>query len=63
MMLLTLSYMLSTTHNKDDQQNVYSDTLNMPVPYSGYNQTRHEQFIEHTFQFDWERPFAKHSQD
>lgn len=58
--LLTLSYMLSTTHNKDDQQNVYSDTLNMPVPYSGYNQTRHEQFIEHTFQFDWERPFAKH---
>ncbi len=58
---LTLSYMLSTSRNKQNSENRYLESENMPVDYPGtYNHGR-ETFVEHTGQFDWTRPFARHN--
>ncbi len=58
---LTLSYMLSTSRNKQNSESRYLETENMPVDYPGtYNHGR-ETFVEHTGQFDWTRPFAQHN--
>lgn len=58
---LTLSYMLSTSRNKQNSESRYLETENMPVDYPGtYNHGR-ETFVEHTGQFDWTRPFALHN--
>ncbi len=57
---LTLSYMLSTNHNSRKTINTFSDMVNCPFLYTGQNDDTKENFTEHTFQFDWTRPFAKY---
>lgn len=58
--MLTLSYMLSTSHNNLKSISSFSDMLNCPFPYTGQTTDTKETFAEHTFQLDWTRPFAKH---
>ena len=58
--MLTLSYMLSTTHSANKTISTLSDMLNCPFPYTGQLSNTKENFVEHTFQFDWTRPFAKY---
>lgn len=55
---ITLSYMISTTNQTNNSTTTYSDGVNMPVPYSGIISDFKLDFIEHTFQLDWCRPFA-----
>ena len=55
---ITLSYMLSAVHNKNKDNSTYSELFNMPVPYTGINQSGKDDFNEHTFQLDWTRPIA-----
>ena len=57
---ITLSYMLSTNHNGNKSINTFSDMVNCPFPYTGQINDTKENFAEHTFQFDWTRPFAKY---
>lgn len=57
---LTLSYMLSTNHNANKSINTFTDMVNCPFPYTGQINDTKENFSEHTFQFDWTRPFAKY---
>ena len=56
---LTLSYMLSTTNQSRDQHVYYDNMVNAPFDYTQNNSTFDLNFVEHTFQFDWVRPFAK----
>ncbi len=58
--MLTLSYMLSTKHNGNNHIQTYSNMLNCPFTYSGQENDTKTNFAEHTFQFDWTRPFAKY---
>lgn len=57
---ITLSYMLSTNHNGNKTISTFSDMINCPFPYTGQTNDTKENFAEHTFQFDWTRPFAKY---
>ncbi len=57
---LTLSYLLSTSHNKDNTINTYSDIEGTSFPYTGTTKDATENFLEQTAQFDWTRPFAKY---
>ena len=57
---ITLSYMLSTNHNARKTLSSFTDMINCPFPYTGQNNDTKENFVEHTFQFDWTRPFAKY---
>ena len=57
---LTLSYLLSTSRNHSDTEYTFYDMVNSPVNYDGYDSRGKENFIEHTVQFDWSRPFAKY---
>lgn len=57
--VLTLSYMLATTHFNNRQLFEYSETTNMPVAYTGYEAKSSERFAEHTFQIDYVLPVAK----
>ncbi len=56
----TLSYLLSTSRNHSDTEYTFYDLVNSPVTYDGYDSRGRENFIEHTMQFDWARPFAKY---
>lgn len=56
---LTLSYMLSTTNQRQDELTLYSDMVNMPVPYTGSRNDFKLNFIEHTVQADWTRPIGE----
>lgn len=58
--VLTLSYMLSTSHDNMKSINAFSEMLNCPFPYTGQTTDTKETFAEHTFQLDWTRPFAKY---
>lgn len=58
--MLTLSYMLSTSHNNLKSISSFSDMLNCPFPYTGQTTDTKETFAEHTFQLDWTHPFAKY---
>ncbi|MBR5030822.1 MAG: outer membrane beta-barrel protein [Muribaculaceae bacterium] len=58
--VITLSYMLSTNHNGSKTITTFSDMLNCPFPYTGQTTDTKENFAEHTFQFDWTRPFAQY---
>ena len=58
--MLTLSYMLSTSHNNLKSISSFSDMLNCPFPYTGQTTDTKETFAEHTFQLDWTRPFARY---
>lgn len=57
--MLTFSYMISTTIQKSTSTTDYLDPYNMPVDYNGIYSDFKLDFSEHTFQFDWTRPFAK----
>ena len=59
---LTLSYMLSTNHSGNKTISSFTDMLNCPFPYTGQINDTKENFMEHTLQFDWTRPFAKYHQ-
>ncbi len=54
--IFTLSYLISTTRQKRDEETEYLDMVNMQVPYTGINSKFDLYFMEHTFQFDWTRP-------
>lgn len=56
---ITLSYMLSTTDQTRDQYIEYSDLVNAPIDYTQSQSYFDLNFIEHTFQADWVRPFGK----
>ena len=56
---LTLSYMLALTRQHTDQENTYTELVNVPFPYSGSMMKERERFTEHTFQADWLRPLGK----
>ncbi len=58
--VLTFSYMLATTHHESDQVTEMTNAINAPVDYDGYINNNKEDFIEHTFQLDYVRPFAKY---
>ena len=57
--LFTLSYMLALTRQHTDQENTYTELMNVPFPYSGSMMKERERFTEHTFQADWLRPLGK----
>ena len=56
---VTLSYMASAWHNRNKDNSLYNNVLEMPVPYTGIDQDGKEDFSEHTFQLDWTRPIAQ----
>ncbi len=56
---ITLSYLLSTSHNKEHNIASYTDIVGTTFPYTGTDNDITENFLEQTAQFDWTRPFAK----
>jgi len=58
--VLTFSYLMSLENNKNPLSYEYSNAINLPVSYTGYDYFSKQRFAEHTFQLDWVRPFAKH---
>lgn len=57
---LTLSYIVSTSRTRSHSENDYFNLENAPMGYTGYGNRSKENFLEHTFQFDWTRPFAQY---
>ncbi len=57
--VLTASYMLSTTRTHIGMDRRLHDGYNMPIDYTGYGSRNKENFMEHTFQLDYVRPFAR----
>ena len=56
---LTFSYLLSTTNQTQKWQTDYDDvTGDFPIGYNNKLADDRLKFYEHTFQFDWTRPFA-----
>ena len=53
---ITLSYLISSTNQKQYSLTEYEDGFNMPVPYTGIKNDFTLDFIEHTGQIDWTRP-------
>lgn len=56
---LTLSYMLELIRHHTEQENTYTQTVNVPFGYSGFLSKSKEKFTEHTFQIDYVRPLWK----
>lgn len=56
---LTLSYLISTTNQEQITENHYTNLVNFPLDYDKFNTNNKLNFYEHTFQFDWTRPFAE----
>lgn len=56
--IYTLSYALSTTKQDNDERTYYHDFIGDPVDYSAVLAKYKLNFIEHTFQADWTRPFG-----
>ena len=57
--MINIGYQVSTNKNHNNTDTEYTDLVNMPVDYSGIKMKSDLKFIEHTFQFDWTKPFAK----
>ncbi|MBQ2045839.1 MAG: TonB-dependent receptor [Muribaculaceae bacterium] len=55
-----ISYLVSTTDQNQDQTQEFYDMVNMPVAYTGTHSLFNLNFIEHTIQADYTRPFAKY---
>lgn len=55
---ITLSYMISTTNQRNNQHTEYDDMFNMPVDYTGIISDFNLKFTEHTFQANWTRPLS-----
>ncbi len=53
---LTLSYLISSTNQRQHNTSDYEDELNLPVPYTGTSNDFTLNFLENTLQFDWTRP-------
>lgn len=53
---VTLSYLISTTDQKQNAETEYVDEVNLPVPYTGLSNDFKLNFVEHTAQLDWTRP-------
>ena len=56
---LTLSYLISTTNQENNNEVSYYDLINFPLNYDNLKSNSKLNFYEHTFQFDWTRPFAQ----
>ncbi len=56
---ITLSYLLSTTNQDNEAEESYYDMQNFPLDYDSLLTDSKLHFYEHTFQFDWTRPFAE----
>lgn len=59
--ILTLSYLLSTSNTHQQIGDNYFDWVNRPPVYDYDYHFRDNDglFVEHTMQFDWERPFSQ----
>lgn len=57
---IVLSYRLSGTDNRSESESYYEDYDLLPVPYTGILSNEKATGMEHTFQVDWTRPFAKY---
>ena len=55
-----ISYLVSTTDQNQDQTQEFYDMINMPVGYTGTHSLFNLNFMEHTIQADYTRPFAKY---
>ncbi len=56
---IILSYRVAGSHNKAVSETEYTDTENVPMPYTGINSDNRESGMEHTVQIDWTRPINK----
>ena len=56
---ITFSYLLSTTNQENRSELQYEDLVNFPLDYDLLKSNSKLNFYEHTFQFDWTRPFAE----
>lgn len=56
---IVLSYLLSTTTQTHDSWVTYENGVNLPIDYTHRDGNDHLKFYEHTFQFDYTRPFGK----
>ena len=56
--MITLSYLVSTTDQKQNSISEYFDEVNLPVPYTGTSNDFHLSFLENTAQIDWTRPIT-----
>ncbi|MDE7443239.1 MAG: outer membrane beta-barrel family protein, partial [Muribaculaceae bacterium] len=56
---IVLSYLLSTTDQTNDSWVTYFNAVNLPVDYTHRDGNNKLKFYEHTFQFDYTRPFGK----
>lgn len=56
---LTFSYLLSTTNQEYISEISCDNMINYPLSYDKYNSNSKLHFYEHTFQFDWTRPFLQ----
>lgn len=54
----TLSYNISTTDQKNESETLYHDMVNCGFGYTGIYYDSDRDFIEHTVQADWSRPFG-----
>lgn len=57
--VLTLSYMGVATRNDQNTDNAFSNLVNVPFAYTGYEKRQKEKFFEHTGQVDYVRPLGK----
>lgn len=55
---LTASYLVSSTAGRARSGQVYSDIVGNLFPYTADYTNSRTNFIEHTLQLDWKRPFA-----
>lgn len=58
--VLTLSYLLSTSHNKNENIATLYNMVGTDIPYTASHDDVTENFLEQTAQIDWSRPFAKY---
>lgn len=56
---VTLSYRISTTAQDNDSETLYTDMIDCNFCYTGQSLTSVQNFIEHTAQADWSRPFGE----
>ena len=56
---LTASYMVSSNAQHNREYTEYSDITGNAIPYTSTTNHYNLDFIEHTFQLDWKRPFGE----
>lgn len=57
--IIGAGYLVSTTHSNEDDGQQYSELINFPLPYTEALSNTKTDFIEHTLQFDYTRPFGQ----